>query len=392
MIMTIIAATIAALMIFLTPSQGSALSTNTITVIMLAISSILFLVGAFIRTMTWASLQKVEQNLTPRVIEFFQKDKYLQTSTLVIFAFPIISVFLTYAINDLNFGRPIFWFALWSLLLGIALDTTLQLIDRSTNYLNPFSVVNYISKHTTFSDDKSVFNSIDSLSEISTKAVNQTLPSLSVTSIENLQKICKNYLLNAKAASSNPEIVSYTLFYLYDKLEYLFDKALESHTEPVCDKLITTMGKFAVYTASYDITLACFPIHFLGRFAKKAQKANMDNVSEKGTCTLLEVGKIFVKDIDLQYLDIKELFFSINQHMEEIAKANFQKNKKTNIAILSQPFHDLKDVFKHEKVATHTDTPIIVKDIERIINQFEQLELIMNKIPSVEIPEEEDKS
>jgi len=395
MVMSIIAAIIAAFMIFIPSSEGNHLSNIVAVTIMLSLSSVFLVIATVILTMAWAPLQKVEQNLTPRLIEFFQGDRLIGYTTLWIYAFPLLSILLATSAMHFEFGRTIFWLALWTLLLGTTIDATIFLIHRTTSYLNPFSIVTHISDQTiaaiNSTDDVNILSWIDSLSEISIKAVHQTLPSLSIQSIDSLQQIFKKYLIATKNSSTSYDLVSYTLFYLYDRLEYLNDKALGERMEPVCNKLITTMGKFAIYAAKYDISLASYPLHFLGRFAKKAHEKNIESVTEKATCTLLEVGKILIHDIDLQYLDIKEAYFCINLHMEEIAKANFKKDKTINIPILTQPFHDLKKIFSNEKIASHIDTPIIIKDIERIIDQFEQLELVMKKIPSVEIAETEDE-
>jgi hypothetical protein len=276
------------------------------------------------------------------------------------------------------------------------------LTKRIQSYFNPFSIVKHFtseaSKAVTL-ENADLLHWIDALTEISIKAVQKTLPSLANETVNSLQGVGSEYLLSERsithhgsaerAPGSKVDEVSFTMFYLFQRLELIFDRALSEKIEPVCSNLITALGKIVIDSAKYDLSMTMYPLHYIGKFAKRAQHNDMNIVGEKATCTLLEVSRIIIDEVDLKYQELKDPFFSVIQHLEEIAKETFKQDKTMNINVLIQPFKDLRAMFANEKVATLQDTPIIVADIDRVIAEFNQVELVMKTIPPIQIKEEE---
>lgn len=403
MISTLLSVITSGLLIAIQPINDPSIPTGGLSAIFLGISAFILLMTILAFVMSWTPLQKIEQNLTPRLLDLFRNDKKIHYITMWLFAFPVVSLLISSELYYFQFFRPTLIVGLWILLFGLSLDGLVFLIRHVLSYLNPFAIVDHFTSQAIESiqneEDVDLLHWIDALTEIGVKAVTRTLPSLTKQCIDDLHEISHTYLESAKSIahstteSSSGELggsdkISYTLFYLFQRLELIYDKALEQRMEPICSHLVTTLGKISIDSAHLDISLTSYPLHYIGKFSGKAQDEEIDEVSEKATCTLLEVGRIILSEVDIRYLDIKEPFFCIIQHMEEIAKYTFSQDKSMNISLLTQPFRELKEFFSVEKVANHQDAPTIIADIDRVINQFDQLELVMNTIPSVQLPED----
>jgi hypothetical protein len=143
------------------------------------------------------------------------------------------------------------------------------------------------------------------------------------------------------------------------------------------------MSKMVVYSAKYDMTMTSHPLYFINKFIKEAQNAHMPDISIKVSLALVEVARVIGTELDITYVNIQETFFSIISQLEEIAKESFRHDKSTSIKILKQPFRDLKELFNTEKLAKHQDAPVIVADIDRVLGEFDALELVMKTIPPI---------
>ncbi len=393
------------LLILVPPTGEVTISLGGLSTLLIGISTLLMFSSILVLIMSWSPLQKIEQNLTPRLIDLFRNDKRIYYFSIWLFLFPVLTLLISTELYYFQYFRPVFSIALWAILFGVSLDVLINLLRSVLGYLNPFAIVDDFTSQAIESIQKEadvdLLHWIDALTEIGVKAVTRTLPSLAKQSIDDLHEICHTYLESAKSIAhhtseekaddlSGTDKVSYTLFYLFQRLELIYEKALDQRMEPICSNLITTLGKITIDSARFDISLTSYPIHYIGKFSGKAQDEDLDEVTEKATCTLLEVGRIIINEVDVRYLDIKEPFFNIIQHMEEFAKYTFSQDKSINISILTQPFHELKGFFGSDKLATHQDTPTIIADINRVINQFDQLELVMKTIPKIQLDEDED--
>lgn len=400
---TIISLIIAGFLIFIPPGKEEALSPEAIA-IALFFASILFVLGTvLVYVMSLSPLQKLEQNLAPRLLELFKKDRSVHYITLWLFIFPVFSLLAGAELAFFQYLRPLIVLGIWTLFLGISIDALYHLLQRVISYLNPFALVKHFIEEAKSAvqeeEEESLYHSIDALTEVAIKSIERTIPSLTKETIDGLRETLLLYLDSAKSISHHllengegTDKISYTLFYLFQNLELIQEKALEKRLEPICSHLITALGYISIGAAKLDISLTSFPIHYIGKFVDRSTKKEMYDVSEKATCTLIEVGRLILEEIDVTYLELKDPFFSITQHMEQIAKDTFSRDKSINITLLIQPFEGLKELFTKGKLPEHQDTPVILADIDRVINQFEQLEQVMRTIPAVQLPEEKEET
>lgn len=400
---TIISLIIAVFLLFHPLAQTAVEHSNILGAIFVLSSTAMLLLYCMTVVLTFTPLQKTEQNSTPRLFGLLKKDRHLLASYGWIVIFVLLSYLLAADAMFLNIFQKNHLLALWVLGLGVTADVYYSLLRRMMAYLNPFDNVLLFTQmaQESIQNDKELelCDALDSLTEIAIKSVHKMGPSLCNHALQEMQLISKNFLSSSKSighveadiqsqALGIKDRISFTLFYIFDRITLIADEALHKRLEQVITTVVSILGKMAVYCAKVDLTLVSYPVHFLSRNVQKAMDQGMSEIGVKASLVLLEVSKTIINEVDYTYADLKDPFFSIINVLEEIAKTTFLKDKNTNLKILTQPFRDLKEFFKNPKVAGHQDTPAIIQNIDRVLGEYDSLELVMRTIPPIpEIPE-----
>jgi|688.fasta_scaffold10374_4 hypothetical protein len=393
-----------ALFMFLYPGpKDFAIDGHAISMIILALAFLIFLVQKLAYNFSFGPLQRAEKNVTSHLIQIFLKDRPLRFSNGY-FTFFLLATFLL-VISPIIFKNipQVQLFALWIVLFGVALDVLHAFYRRLFNYLDPYSVIKLFTHaaRTSVQEEKEedLCDWIDALSESSLRAIQGSNISLCNSALQELQLITGNFLTSSKSIShqaTDPQSqkmgvtdkISFTLFYIFQRLEMINDKAVECHLEPASSKVITTLGKIAVHAAKYDISLTSYPLYVLGKCAKRAQESNLSEVANKATRTLLQIAKTIPQEIDVTYLELKDTYLTIITQLHEIAQEAFRQDKSISISVLTEPFKELRQIFESEKLAGHQDTPAILEAVKQVQGEFDALELIMKTIPPLpDIPE-----
>lgn len=343
--------------------------------------------------------QKMEQNLTPRLFATYRKDRHFLVNHLILFSFVpatyFICVLLFYEREIVDSATLL---ACWTVGFGLAIDRLSSQIKRMLTYYDPYKMIKVYGKAAQNSirtrREEEMIDWIDTLSEASLKALRKGSSSLANAAIDQLLSLGKNYLISAKTLSyqlekESPETdsTSYTLFNLTKGLERIHQRAHRASEEAVCRNILTVLGKLAIYSAKFDFSIAGVPIHYLGKLAKEGD-GEMHN---HATATLLEVGRVFIEEVEIQHVDIREPFFSIISSIHEMTQKTFRENKTTSIKLLKQPFHVLLNLFDGEKMATHQDREEIVKKINQVLEELTALETVMSTIPPLSEETQESK-
>ncbi len=364
----------------------------------IAVPLLFFLPLAFF--FCWLPLQRAENDSTPRIIDTFKKDKHLHLMAAWSMVFALFTLFCS--IGSFHPIPQQWLFAFWIVGLGLTLDANRHFVMRVLSYLNPFDSIELFAKEAKGSiqkeNEQNLCLWIDALSEMALKGIHKQSASVSNAALDALAKTTTLFLEASKSIGHQTEDkqmlkmgikdkVSFTLFFLYQRFDLIFDAAVKNSLEPTCTKMITLMGKIAVATGVYDMSLASTPLRFLGKFAKKAQEHRFEEAVLTASCTFTEVAKALLTDVDITYYEIRDPFLSIINGMEVITKKEFQRDKNTSIPLLMQPFQELKALFETGKAKEHQDTPVILLNINRVLGEFEALQLVMATVPKVEVKE-----
>jgi hypothetical protein len=373
-------------------------NTLNITLIMLIIGSLLLPVAAMMTAIAFIPLQRTEEKSIPRLLELFFKDKHIQLTTIWLFLTPILVTLLCFEENAANLITRSVTLGIWVLTLGISADAIHHYLKRISLYLNPYSAIELFTedaRESIRSDrDVKLLGDIDVIAETGLRAANKDLSSLCNHCLNELQIIAKHFMISQKSVShieEDPEMkamgvkdtVSFTLYYLIQRIEMIFDRGLSKKLEPLCSNVITHIGKIALSSAQVDLTLTSYPILVLGKLAKTAQQQGLVDVGVKATLVVQEVAKRIVEECDLSYAELQEPFFSIINTLKILADETFRQDKTTSIPILIKPFQDLKTLFQGETLANHKDTPAIIGEIDRVLAEFETLKEVMSTIPTI---------
>ena len=359
--------------------------------------TVILLTGVYFQTSILIPLENLERKLVPNLLEVARKDTFFYWGRFLMFLFPILSYIFTLIIIELPLYQK--WlFSGWLILFAIVLDFFRDGWERVANFLTPSYLVKHISqgaiKSIQIDEDDVLWNRLDDLSEIGLNAAEKGKLALSNQVLQTFPGIVQTFFDSSKSISrmnrdqevkkmTGRDEANYTTYYLLQRLELINDKALQNRLETVCRQMIVTMGKIVISSARYDLTMVSFPTHFLTKFGLKAQQHHYDEVSVLAVSTLIEIAKTITTDINLEYTELKEPFKSILNGLDALAKGAFKKNKQINIKTLIQPFLDIREFFKTEKMARHPDTPVIEHEIDQLLAEYKTLEDMLQGIPSM---------
>lgn len=395
--MTLLAIIIAIIMVLLTPPAINFDAIHLTFTILVGGTSV-FLAAAFLYTFILMPLGSLEEKLIPNLMDLVRRDKPLRIGRWILLSFVLISYICVVFVSRIeNVDYQDWFFLAWLVFFGIALDVFRDNWNRFVHLLNPSFLVNHLSNeaiHAIQNDQyQQLLTDIDSLSEIGVRSVEKSKLALSTQVLQSFPSIIKTFLESSKSIShitrdlqeqqTGLDMESFTLFYLLQRLELINDKALRDRQETVCRQMILVMGKLIVQCARFDLSMVAFPTHFLTKFGLKAQQHHFDEVTVLTTSTLLEIAKTILTDVDVTYAELQEPFRSIITGLDAIAKGTFKKRKDTSIKVLIQPFLDLKGFFQTPKMANHRDTPVILAEIDRILDEYSVLEQVMQAIPPI---------
>lgn len=363
-----------------------------------AFPAAILLVYVLAHSWALAPLQKAEQNSTPRILDMFNRDPLLGFNRLGIIALSFFALVLGLDADSIHFIPSTYLLGVWLLIMGVSVDLLIQFLRRILNYLNPFMALQLFrqaAKRSIQNDKEAdLCEWIDALAEAGSRALDKGGSSLCIEALDELHEVTRLFLEasksighesqdNESSAMGVKDKITFTLFYLFQRLEMLFNKALEKKLEPVCSAVLTVFGKVTIDAAKYDITLASFPLQYMGKLSFEAHQQKLQDIGLKTTCLYIEIAKALLTEIDITYAELQEPFFTIIHHMDDIAKEAFKQNKEIPIKALTQPFRDLRGLFAEGKPATHQDGPAIIADIDRVIAEFDALELVLRSIPPI---------
>lgn len=360
--------------------------------------TVVLILTVLLNTLVLQPISKLEQKLVPNLIDLFRRHVWLRICLLLLFVTVFLSYILAIALLSLDASHRLWIVWAWIIIFAISLDLLRDNWNALLNLLNPHHLVKEF-EHTAISaiqnsQDEPLWQSIDSLAEVAFNSVEHNKIAISKQAIETFPPIMHAFFASSKSISrptideeiekqTGQDEASYTVFYLLQRLESIYDKALRNRLEPICRQMIMSLGKIIVYGANLDLSLVTFPTHFLAKFGLKAQQHHFQEVAELTTSTLLEIVRSIIENVDLTYAELIEPFQAIINGLDSLAKGEFKQNKYANIKVLVQPLLDMKELLKNPKIANHRDAPAIRQSIDSVLAEFEALEQVMRALPTI---------
>lgn len=347
-------------------------------------------------------LQWAEVRATPRVSELVRGDSCLKWLSLSLLLLPIASLVIAAGAISEGILDNTTLFCIWLLFVGISIDLLRTYSTRLSNYFNPALVIKSIVQrgHADIAQgkDQELCDWIATLSETSLMSLKRYGFSLGERAISGITALLQRFLEVQRRSlqTEGPDAkvhqrTTYVLFYGFERLQLIYSHALHEHLEPVCCHIVTSLGKVALAAAHGDISKATFPLHYIGSMAEQALQVDMPDVSVKANLTLLEVGKTILAEIDLSKANVRDPLSNLVGHMEDIAKATFRRDKESNILMLTQSLRDFKTVVRSHPLATRADMVAVGNMIDNVLTDFENLQLVLNTMPTIpDVPVEDE--
>jgi hypothetical protein len=358
-------------------------------VFMTFVGTAFLIIQPLLQILILSPLQKTEQNLVPYLIENYHKDTRLKLTGTLLYLFVFISYLFAISLISFHIPNSIWIFALWIFGLGISMDLLREQISQMVSSLNPFKAVEKIEQHAKMAikagDQTRLLNNIDALSEVAMHSLERGKLTLATQALDTYPAIMKPFFTAATSishglAANEKDLSGYTLFYLIQRLNLIFDSAQKCNYEIICQHIITILGKIITSAAHCDLSLVTYPTQILGVFVQKAQHSNMNAVAITANSTLVEVSKTIISGVDLSYFELEEPFKAIIIVLDGIAKQRFKKDKTSSIRMLMQPLLQIREQFKSEKITSHRDGAKVVANVDQIIEEFVALEGVMRGV------------
>ncbi len=349
--------------------------------ISLVAGSVVWLATILLNVLIWIPLQRLEKNTIPRVGEFISKSFKWKAKQTYLSLFVLLSFVL-----GLSTGNT--WFlSTWVVLLGIALDCFYASCSQFAQSLNPLKGIQFLG-HAAEDSIKSrktleCCQWTDALSEVALKSIQNGSLSLSDTALKELESVANSVVIKYSVNLEDKTEQIFLLSYLFQRFQLLHSKAVDAHIEPVASFIIASLGKITLLAAKTDPSLVALTLYFLGECTADAQKQGLNEVAVKATLTLQEVAKEASEDERILRMSTKELYLNLINQQEKIAKTTFKQDKTINLALLTEPFRELKKLFLEGKLASHPDAEIISQDLSRVLSEFEALEVILKTVPNI---------
>ncbi len=358
---------------------------------------ILFLTS-FFYIMILSPLERLEQKLVPNLMEIFKKNSLLRLCRMVLFIFPVASFFIAALIIAPTMPHKTWFFLGWIILFGFVIDLFRHSWKSVVDFLNPSYMVKQLEGEAIRAikneKDEQLWESIDGISEICLRSIEKSRIALSTQALQTFPQIYQMFFHLSKSISRvNPDMkveketgldeASFTVYFLLQRLELINDRALQHRLETIVRQLVTSLSKIIIYAAKFDLSMVAFPTHFLAKFGLKAQQHHYEEVAMLTTSSLTEIAKTIMTDIDIAYAELQEPFRAIITGLNALAKGTFKKHKDTSISILKEPFLQIKMLFQSEKMVQHPDTPVILAELDRVLDEWDTLDKVMRGIPPI---------
>jgi hypothetical protein len=381
-----------AILIYFIPVEKEIKNLPILIGVIISSSFLLALLQGLISLFAWGPLLRGEEKGSSRLIETYLADKRILLSNALLLIFILFSIFFVIDQLFLNTFNKSAMFIGWALGLGLACDLIYHITRRTSHYLDPFFALEQTATRAKDAiqgeNQEEILKWIDSLSETALRATIKSKIALAEEALDQIKQTTEVFInavhsIGHHIEEGKQDRVGYTLFYLYQRLELVFEKALDNKLEPILSKILSIFGRLSLFVTKIDITLTTHPLKLLGKLANEADRKGFSDVSARAVLLFVEIGRELTQEIDITHLEIKDPFIAMIQSMKEIAKLNFKNDKTLPIAYLQAPFMQMKSYFQEGKAAQHQDKDVIVRSIDSILEEFKALEEILKTVPDL---------
>lgn len=228
-------------------------------------------------------------------------------------------------------------------------------------------------------DDQSLFDAIDHFITCTAKAAD----TLEIVEARKMLQQMDTFpelfvqITPRNAASADISMLDRTTYlaaFLLRRLEWIFQRALHNHVEPISEEVLKSYAKIGYTLAKFHPTLAFLPLGFLERSIETATLFDCEEVAGRAEVILSELIKSFIALSQEKQESYLELVLRALTHLERGVKISYKKNSGMGVALLMQPFAEIASILVEERYKTLPNRIEILAELKRILQQFGELE------------------
>lgn len=329
----------------------------------------------------WIALQRAALKATPQLLLFYgARHRWL------LMAFYLLSGALLF----LPFLSPLWLFVIWGILVGLFCDLLRHNILSLFSYLTPLEALplygGAIRQAIRQEQPKALCQWVDITVTAALQAVARYDLSFALKALEELHYAFNTFLIANKSISYHAEKAKvrgeadmdvYISLFILQRMYLISRESLSNGFDPLSSGIAITLGKMTVDAAKYDISVASYPLVYLGRMACDAAAQNNSDILSKCNYTLLELSRQITEQVDLSFQEVADFFVALVSQLDFNARVLLKIDKSMKIELLTQPLLQLKSLFQAEKWKNHRDTPAILSAIDTALEQFNALESLL---------------
>lgn len=342
--------------------------------IYLLIATALFGILIFSRQFAWKTQSKLQKNISSKILGYLSKNWIVSILEFLALAAVLVCVLGSY------FHEAVSLFA-----IVIVILSAWELFRISRTASDPFHIVtgyqNEASRCISQNREADLCDWIDAVHEVSYKSLRNSSFPLASAALDTQLHIGKQFL--SQSDSLDLPKIGYVLYFLFDRLKSLFDLALREKQEPICVQINTTFGKLALHAMGTHPHFAGAALTIAGNLAEKAVHEGFRDVAVKTGLMLIELSHTAANEAPLDDKDLGDAMLEVVKTLENISKEIYRQDKTIPLEVLRAPFLQLKTALAGSPNVNHPTVTMTIHDIDRVLAEFQELELILKTIPPI---------
>jgi len=364
------------------------------------VSSLFLLIVAFLGSFyAWQAILRTQQKIISCAQELYLSDGSLFLSIGYLFALLLYSLYMTLeGPSSSNIAASVMVY-IWFIAFGGGFDLLRYVLKRSYQYSYvPFlmqKVTHEVQKAVQEKEEPKALEWVEISIEATARATHKGRIGLASSSLASLQTLIETYVKEvAHAQAIQPfqqetgvptftDKVSFLCIFVSERLEWVFEIALREHMRPIADDVIGEFGKMSVFFARHNTNVASLPLSFLMKCGQMAQKRGETEVVTRAALTLSETCKSLISYAKERNESIRDLIMTTLFTLEQLVKMMFKESKEINPVLLMQPFAEVGEFIGQEVMRTFPDRDEVLKEIRRILSEFQALQIVTKNIETM---------
>ncbi len=351
---------------------------------------LLVFMGFMAKASVWKSIFRMQTRVMACAQGLYMKDMLLKSSFIYLFVFLLYSLYMTFGAT-----HPLAFYV-WLVGFGVGFDALRFYYNRSFNYTYaPFLVKRLaqdLESAVKNNEEAKAFEYLEVVIDACAKATHKRQIRFASTSLNAVQTLIESYVQQASQTGvMQKEVTGLTFLdkvnslciFVSERLIWVFDEAIKENADPIAENIISEFGKMSVFFARHSALVAQIPLSFLAKCADIAQEKKHDGLLIRIALTLSETTKLLLAYTKERNESFRDLVISAIATLEQIVKQIFKQSRDINVALLMQPFAEIGQFIGSDDMRSFPDREEVIKEIRRILTEFQSLQVISKNIETM---------